>query len=114
MTIRHGTAQTHRLKSLLLTLAITVLLPAAGNVYAGGEIPWQSLSPEEQQALQPYRNRWDDYSSRRQREMRHGARRYMQLSPQKRREVEQQRHRYQQLSPEERHRLREQYRQQED
>ena len=63
---------------------------------ARGEIPWQSLSPEEQKALQRYRNQWDSYSGKRQQDMRRGAQRHMELPPQKRREVEQQRRHYQQ------------------
>jgi hypothetical protein len=77
-----------------------------------GDIPWQSLSPEEQDALRRYRNQWDGYSSERQQEMRRGAQRYLELPPQKRREVERQRQEYQQMSPEERKRLREEYKRQ--
>ena len=77
-----------------------------------GNIPWQSLSPQEKRALQRFRNQWDTYSGRRQQEMRQGAQRYMELPPQKRREVEQQRHQYQQLTPEERRRLRDEYQRQ--
>lgn len=76
---------------------------------ARGEIPWQSLSPQEQEALRRYRNQWDGYSGERQEDMRRGAQRYLELPPQKRREVEQQRQQYEQMSPEQRRRLREQY-----
>jgi Protein of unknown function (DUF3106) len=74
-----------------------------------GDIPWQSLSPQEQEALRRYRNQWDGYSSARQQEMRRGAQRYLELPPTKRREVEQQRQKYEQMTPEERRRLREEY-----
>jgi len=75
-----------------------------------GDIPWESLSPDEQAALRRHRGKWDSYSSERQKSMRQGTQRYLQLSPEKRREVEQQRRHYEQLSPEERRRLREKYR----
>ncbi|HHJ18143.1 MAG TPA: DUF3106 domain-containing protein [Gammaproteobacteria bacterium] len=75
-----------------------------------GDIPWQSLSPEEQKALRHHRGKWDSYSSERQKSMRQGTQRYLKLPPEKRREVEQQRRQYEQLSPEERRRLREKYR----
>jgi hypothetical protein len=74
-----------------------------------GDIPWNSLSPEEQQALKRYRGQWDEYSGERQQRLREGAQRYMDLPPDKRREVEQQRREYEQLSPEERERLRKEY-----
>lgn len=74
-----------------------------------GDIPWQSLSPEEQAVLQRYRGQWNNYSGSRQREMRNGAQRYLQLPPQKRREVEQQQRQYRDMSPEERKRLRDEY-----
>jgi hypothetical protein len=74
-----------------------------------GEIPWNSLSPEEREALERHRGEWDDYSTDRQERMRKGAKRYLSLPPDKRREVERQRREYQQLSPQERERLREEY-----
>ena len=74
-----------------------------------GDIPWQSLTREEQEALQRHRRKWDDYSTDRQQRIRQGAQRYLSLPPDKRREVEQQRHEYEQLSPKERKRLREEY-----
>ena len=77
-----------------------------------GEIPWQSLSPEEPRALQRYRGNWGDYDHERQKDMRKGAQRYLELPPDKRREVEQQRRKYEQLSPQERQRLRKEYQRQ--
>jgi len=79
---------------------------------ARGEIPWQSLSPEEQRALRQHRDNWDKYSGERQKDMRHGARRYMNLPAKKQHQLEQQRRQFQQLSPEERKRLREEYKRQ--
>ena len=123
VTTGHSDNFERRLSRILFVVGITLLLLISGNSRADvdpyrlylaqrGDIPWQSLSPEEQEALQRYRNQWDGYSGKRQQEMRRGAQRYMELPPQKRREVEQQRNHYQQLTPEERRRLREEYQRQ--
>jgi hypothetical protein len=102
----------------ILPLLLVTLYTANG--YAGvdtyrlylaqsGQIPWQSLTPEEQAALKRYRNQWNNYPGERQQEMQRGAQRYLELPPQKRREVEQQQRQYRDMTPEERRRLREQY-----
>jgi len=44
---------------------------------ARGDMPWQSLNPEEQRALQRHRGNWDDYDQERQQDMRRGAQRYL-------------------------------------
>ncbi len=75
-----------------------------------GHIPWQSLSPEEQQVLQDYRGRWNEYDTDRQQRIREGARRWKHLPAEKRHKVEQKHGEYEQLSPEERRRLRDEYR----
>lgn len=107
-----------RAKSFVFAIGLSVLfaaeVPAQVDGYRlylaeRGDIPWQSLSPQEQDALRRYRNQWNNYSSERQQEMRRGAQRYLDLPPQKRREVEQQRQEYQQMTPEQRRRLREEY-----
>ncbi|HHJ14739.1 MAG TPA: DUF3106 domain-containing protein [Gammaproteobacteria bacterium] len=77
---------------------------------ANGHIPWQSLSPEEQRALEDYRKRWDDYGADEQLRIREGVQRFYSLPPEKRRAIEQQRRRYERMSPQERRRLREEYR----
>lgn len=105
------------LTSTLFTLALSLSsLPVHADVdahrlylAARGDIPWQSLNPEEQRALQRHRGNWDDYSSKRQQDMRQGTQRYLELPPDKRREVEKQRREYEQLSPQERQRLRKEY-----
>jgi len=79
-----------------------------------GEIPWQSLSPEEQDALKQHRRQWDSYSGERQERMRQGAQRYLDLPPDKQREVERRRREYEQLPSEERRRLREEYKRHRD
>ena len=79
---------------------------------AQGQIPWQSLSNEEKDALRDYRGRWNEYGPERQQRIREGAKRYRRLPPEKRHEVEERRRQYEQLSPQERRRLREEYRRQ--
>ncbi len=109
----------------LITLLLTLLCLYAAELRAqvdsdrlylaqSGQIPWQSLSPEEQAALRRYRGQWTDYDGDRQQELQRGARRYLELPQQKRREVEQQQRQYQNLSPQERQRLREEYQRQHD
>ena len=117
MTMR---AHLKPLTSILFTLTLSLSgLPLHAGVdaqrlylAARGEIPWQSLSPEEQRALQRHRGNWGDYDHERQKDMRKGAQRYLELPPDKRREVEQQRRKYEQLSPQERQRLRKEYQRQ--
>ena len=109
-------------KGLRLVLRIVLLATLAGGpavasaldetrlyLAARGEIPWQSLSPEEQDALHDYRDRWNSFDSAQQQRIRRGAQRYLELPPGKRREIRQEHHHYRQLSPEERRRLREEY-----
>lgn len=79
---------------------------------ARGDIPWQSLSPEEQEALRRYRGHWNRYDAEQQRRIREGAQHYLRLPPEKRREIERQQRHYRQLSPEEKRRLREEYQRQ--
>jgi len=108
--------------TIRLAFAYSLLLALSSVAHAGsarhdyrlyladrGEIPWQSLSPEEQNALRNYRGNWEQYDSDRQQRIREGAQRYLELPPEKRRKVEQQRREYQELSPQERERLRKEY-----
>ena len=115
-----GRAHLKRLTSTLFTLMLSLSsVPAHADVdarrlylAARGDIPWQSLSPEEQRALQRHRGDWQDYGSERQQGMRRGAQRYLELPPDKRHKVEQQRRKYEKLSPQERQRLRKEYQRQ--
>ncbi len=110
----------NRIRHILPALLVAALLPLAGasadidpqRLYlaANGQIPWQSLSPEEQDALREYRREWDRYEPARQQRIREGARRFQSLPPEKRREIRRKREEYERLSPEERRRLREEYR----
>ncbi len=94
---------------LLAGTASAALNPDRLYLAAQGQIPWQSLSDEEQEALQNYRRHWPEYDTKRQQRIREGARRYQQLPPEKRQRLKQKHHEYEQLSPQERRRLRKQY-----
>lgn len=76
---------------------------------AGGDVPWQSLSPDEQKALEEYKLQWNDFDTSRQKRIRDGAQRYLSLPPDQRKELDKQQKRYEQLSPEEQKRLKQQY-----
>lgn len=105
---------------LAVTLGALLLSGTAGaainqdRLYlaAKGQIPWKSLSHEEQDALRDYRGHWNKYDSDRQQRMREGAKRYQNLPPEKRHKLEKKRREYEQLSPQERRRLREEYKRQ--
>jgi hypothetical protein len=110
----------YRKTRLAITLGILLFSGAANagidqdRLYlaAKGQIPWQSLSHEEQEALRDYRGRWNEYEPDRQQRIREGAKRYQRLPPEKRHEVDKKRQEYEKLSPQERQRLREEYRRQ--
>ena len=106
------------LKSLtgLLLLSCTQFSHAlqAGDkplpLFAQGDIPWQSLSPEEQGQLKGYRNDWNQYDTHKQKRILDGAHRYLDLPPERQKKIIQQHNQYKKLSPQERKRLREKYR----
>lgn len=111
-----GASAPHSLLPAFLLLLLLAGSPAEAAVdpyrlYLAerGDIPWESLSREEREALQRHRGQWGSYSTERQQHMRQGAQRYLDLPPDKRRAVEQERREYEQLSPAERSRLREEY-----
>ena len=105
------------LKSLagLLLLSCTQVshaLQAGGEplpLFAKGDIPWQSLSPEEQGQLEGYRNHWEHYDTNKQKRILDGAHRYLDLPPEHQKKIIQQHNQYKKLSPQERKRLREKY-----
>lgn len=107
----------YRKTRLAVILGALLLSGAAGaainqdRLYlaAKGQIPWKSLSNEEQDALRDYRGRWNKYDADRQQRIREGAKRYKNLPPEKRDALEKKRREYERLSPQERRRLREEY-----
>lgn len=110
-----------RLHRLLKPLAGLLLLGSTASSYAlqapeqrlelfaKGEIPWQSLSPEEQRQLKGYQGNWNNYDAQRQKRIRDGAQRYLSLPPERQEKIRQQRKNYRKLSPQEQKRLREEY-----
>jgi len=106
------------LRAGVLTFAAWCGTLAAGPVAAAdnprmfvlaGDISWQSLSPDEQKALEQYRGQWKNYDTARQKRIRDGARRYLSLPPDQRRELDKQHSRYEHLSPDEQRRLKQEY-----
>ncbi len=111
------------LPSVILAIACAALLP--GTAAAGGRqlpaaplflleagIPWNALSPGEQQLLEQHRRNWSAYPPARQEKLRKGARKYLELSPRERDAVERKQQQYREMSPAEQRELREQYRKQ--
>jgi hypothetical protein len=76
---------------------------------ARGDIPWQSLSPEEKTELKGYRGDWKNYDADKQNRIRDGAKRYMRLPPERKEKIKQQRKHYRNLPPAEQKRLRDEY-----
>jgi hypothetical protein len=71
-----------RLRPYITLIGLALLL---GNASAwAGDIPWNSLSPEEQRILHRARNDWDNMSTERQRRLLRGAHRWQDMSPRQR------------------------------
>lgn len=86
--------------------------PLTPLVALGAGIPWNALTPGEQQVLQKHRRDWSGYPPEKQDRLRDDAQRYLNLPPDKRDKVKRKQEQYREMSPAERKRLREQYRQQ--
>lgn len=72
-------------------------------------IPWNTLSPEEQDILKKHRRDWTGYPENEQNRLRDGARRYMRLSPNERDRLERKQKQYREMTPAERKQLRDRY-----
>jgi len=97
-------------RSLLAsTLLAAVLALAASPAHSDADIPWQSLSKDEQSVLRKHSADWSNLSPERQRKLRNGARQYLQLPPEKREAVERKHSQYEKMSPQEREKLRDKY-----
>ena len=72
-------------------------------------IPWNALSPEEQDILKKHRRNWTGYPENEQYRLRDGARRYMSLSPNERDRLERKQKQYREMTPAERKKLRDKY-----
>lgn len=84
----------------LLLLGLVLLAPLAPSAYAG-DIPWSSLSPDQQRILSRAHDRWDQLPTERQQRLLRGAQRWQAMTPEQR---EQARERWR-----ERHDLRREY-----
>jgi hypothetical protein len=93
-----------------LCLAGALALPFTGVVAAEG-IPWDRLTPEQQQLLlQVHQDRWNAMSSQQQERMLRGAERWQKMTPEERRRVQERRAKFKAMSPQERAQLRERFR----
>ena len=80
---------------------------AQGGAGQGGPgVAWHELSPEQQQALAPLRERWDTLPPGRQQAMSRGAERWQQMTPEQRARAEERLERWRDLSPEQQQQLR--------
>jgi len=87
-------------------------LPVTPLILLEAGIPWNAMSPGEQQVLEKHRRNWPAYPADKQEKLRKGAQRYLELSPRERDEVERKQKQYREMSPGERRQLREEYRKQ--
>jgi hypothetical protein len=70
-----------RFLACLLGVALTGPLTTVAHA---GDIPWSSLSPEEQRILGKARDRWDQMPTERQQRLLRGAHRWQDMSPEQR------------------------------
>jgi hypothetical protein len=83
-------------------------------ILADAGIPWNTLSPEEQDILKKHRRNWTGYPENEQYRLRDGARRYMRLTPKERDRLERKQKQYREMSPAERKQLRDRYHRQKE
>ena len=72
---------TRRTLILILGLGMISLLPVVARA---GDIPWSSLSADEQRTLSKARKGWDQLPTERQQRLLSGARRWQEMNPQQR------------------------------
>src|SRR6185295_694169 len=99
---------TRRPTTSWLATCVAALLAstAAGSARADDGVPWQQLSPEQQQTLQQFKEQWDQLPADRQRQLVEGAERWKSLSPVEREQTKERLQRWQSLEPEDRERMR--------
>lgn len=71
----------HHPAALILCLSLLGLAPTAARA---GDIPWSSLSADEQRVLSRARDGWEQMSTERQRRLINGAHRWQDMTPQQR------------------------------
>ena len=94
-----------RLVYILILALLFHTMPALA-----GDIPWNSLSPQEQQTLQRLQGRWDQLPTQRQQKLRAGAKRWSTLEPAQKEKLRQRREWFRSLPPDERERLKQRWR----
>ncbi len=87
-----------RLKQLLLALLLVTVGSAV--VAQDDAVPWNSLSAEEQQLLDPLQDRWADLPADRQNMFANGSRRFIKMDPEQRARAQDRFDQWRQLPPE--------------
>jgi hypothetical protein len=70
-------------RHLILLLGLVLLAPLAPTAFAG-DIPWSSLSSDQQRILSRARDRWDQLPTERQQRLLRGAQRWEAMTPEQR------------------------------
>ncbi|MEM7469604.1 MAG: DUF3106 domain-containing protein, partial [Pseudomonadota bacterium] len=102
---------THKSQSLLRPIFVILSLVVC-SVCVSAErdesdvIPFESLSEQQQQVLEPLRNRWQSLPPERQKRLLKGAERWQNMSDEERAKVRDRMQRWKQLSPEQRQSMR--------
>ena len=96
---------------ILVTTGATPLSADSGPPFILLEagIPWNTLSPEEQDILKKHHRNWTGYPTSEQNRLRVGARHYLNLSPNERDKVKRKQNQYREMTPAERKQLRDKY-----
>lgn len=85
---------------------LLAIMPIAPAWAASEALPWDSLSPQEQQTLKRFHNRWEKLPPERQHRLQKGADRWSKLTPGQRRRVRRKFRRWKKLPPEQRQAIR--------
>jgi hypothetical protein len=100
------------LTPIRFTACFIVATLFAGSVVGQQKaIEWKSLNAEQQQVLQPVKEKWASMPPERQARLQRNAERWSQMSPEQRERIQKNRKRWQELSPDQRQMLRIRHRQ---
>lgn len=97
------------LQSVLSVTLLLALIQFHHQAHADG-VDWESLSPQQQEALAPMRDDWRELPPNRQERLRRGAERWNSLPPEQRNRLQDKMHRYEEMSPDDKDRIRERMR----
>lgn len=97
------------MQSVFSLALLLMLMQFNQQAYADG-VDWESLSPQQQEALAPMRDDWRELPPNRQERLRRGAERWNNLPLEQRNRLQERMHRYDDMRPEEKDRIRERMR----